>query len=784
MTAIRPASRPSFKRLSAMLLAGAGLTIAAPALADEAAEAEEEAAKSARDIVVMAEIGFRNRSEEAQPVLVYDEEYFQRFEPLTAGDALKRVPSVTFLSDVLESDGARLRGLDPGYTQILINGEKVPGSNADRSFFLDRIPAELVKQVEIVRSPSARRTGDAVAGTLNIVLRDAFTMDGGYVRAGALFFDDGEIKPSGGLYYGGKLGPGKILIGANVQGRYNPKNKFSLRYSDSPENNPNYATDDFDNREDQTDVRNGTDYAGNISWGFDDGENRFELSGNYVRTEREQIERSFEYNDPTAISGPVRVNAGGTLLTDNFNPLYITQESWSLALKADKEWSAGKTKLRAGFASFSDDQDEFEHEIDFDRSTPRYTGDKTLFRVQDKEFSAQIEHEFPLGDDLKFAVGGFIQDKTRDTDISEVRNRFSVSNTTLAGYSQFSGNPANYATLFPATVSTPGGLNRIEEDRRDAYALIEGKSGPVKFEVGLRLEGTNVRIDDKTVAPGTGLIDVDYSHLLPSAAIKVDLGQGRLTASAARTVRRPRFDYISPALLEAELGDNDLLGNPFLRPETAWGGDLGYEHRIGRTGVVGVNVFYRKVDNLVDVVNTGVVGSEGAGTFVYQPRNIGEGKVWGVEFDLSASLGFLGLPNTGVFGNLGWIDSSIDDEFGPRRFNGQSEYVYNFGFIQNVPSFGVSFGATYRKQGPAFDRYVGEEITTTYGADLEVFIEKRIGKNFTIRAVGSNLLDGSKDEVFNKFTTVGDQIARDFDEYELETENAGPVFQIVARYAF
>ena len=155
-----------------------------------------------------------------------------------------------------------------------------------------------------------------------------------------------------------------------------------------------------------------------------------------------------------------------------------------------------------------------------------------------------------------------------------------------------------------------------------------------------------------------------------------------------------------------------------------------------------------------------------------------------MEFDLSASLGFLGLPNTGVFGNLGLIDSSIDDEFGPRRFNGQSEYVYNFGFIQNVPSYGISFGATYRKQGPAFDRYVGEEITTTYGADLEVFIEKRIGKNFTIRAVGSNLLDSSKDEAFNKFDTTGDQISHSFAQYELETENAGPVFQVVARYAF
>ena len=116
-------------------------------------------------------------------------------------------------------------------------------------------------------------------------------------------------------------------------------------------------------------------------------------------------------------------------------------------------------------------------------------------------------------------------------------------------------------------------------------------------------------------------------------------------------MRRPRFDYISPALLEAELGDNDLLGNPQLRPETAWGGDLGYEHKLGRTGVVGVNLFYRKIDNLIEVANTGVVGSEGAGTWVYQPRNVGSGDVWGVEFDLSTSLSFAGLPNTGVFGN-------------------------------------------------------------------------------------------------------------------------------------
>lgn len=784
--------------------AALAVTLAAPAFAAEAAdpqavaasvqsggaiaeteESEDDKVQSAKEIVVQGNIGFRNRSEAAEPVLVYDEEYFQRFEPLTAGDALKRVPGVTFLSDVIESDGARLRGLDPGYTQILINGERVPGGQSDRSFFLDRIPAELIEQVEIVRSSSARRTGDAVAGSLNIKLRDGFALDGGYVRAGGLFFDDGEFKPSGGFYYGGELAGGRVLIGANVQGRYNPKEKSSLRYSDSPENNPNFATDDFDNREDQTDTRDGTDYAFNASWGIETETTEFELLGNYVRTERTEDERSFEYNDPTAINGPVRTTNPGNLLTDNANFTDITTESFSVIAKLDHEWTLGETQLRVGYASFDDFQDEFEYEVDFDRSTPRFTGDLEVRDTNDTEMFANLEHEFELSENLEFAIGGFIQDKDRDTILQAVRSRFNLTAADRQGYDQFTRNPGEFAPqTFPPFNDT---ITRIGESRKDLYALIEGEYDAVTFEVGIRWENTEVTITD--ILSGF-TVSNDYDEFLPSASMKVDLGDGRITLSGARTLRRPRFDFLTPGLLEAELGDNDFLGNPLLLPETAWGGDLGYEHKIGKTGIVGVNVFYRDVSNLtelatvLDANGAPVEGSEGAGTFVYTPRNTGNGEVYGIEFDASFSLAFLGLPDTGVFGNLALLDSNITDEFGERRFNDQSKYVYNFGAIQNLPGFGAAFGATYRKQGTAFGRVVGEEVTTRYGADLEVFIEKRFGDSFTIRAVGSNLLDGTKDEDFNKFNTVADQNNRDFDEYELESERAGPVFQVVARYAF
>lgn len=784
------ATAPAFANETADPQAAAATTAAVQsggAIA-ETDESEDDKVQSAKEIVVQGSIGFRNRSDSAEPVLVYDEEYFQRFEPLTAGDALKRVPGVTFLSDVIESDGARLRGLDPGYTQVLINGERVPGGQADRSFFLGRIPAELIEQVEIVRSSSARRTGDAVAGSLNIKLRDGFALDGGYLRAGGLFFDDGEVKPSGGFYYGGALAGGRVLVGANIQGRYNPKEKSSLRYGDSPENNPNFATDDFDNREDQTDVRDGTDYAFNASWGIETDSTEFEILGNFVRTERTESERSFEYNDPAAINGPVRATPAGNLLTDNVNVNDITTESWALVGKLDQDWGFTDTKLRVGFSRFTDLQDEFEYEVDFDRTLPRFTGDLILQDTTDEEFFVNLEQEFDLGEDLEFAIGGFLQNKDRDFLLQEVRSRFNLTAANRQGYDQFSRTPAEFVpNPFPALGISSN--NTIEEDRRDLYALIEGESGNLTFEAGIRWESTDVTITDLQVG-GAGVITNDYDEFLPSASVKIEVGDGRITASAARTLRRPRFDFITPGLLEAEFGDNDFLGNPLLQPETAWGGDLGYEHKIGKTGIVGVNVFYRDVSNLtelatlLDATGAPVEGSEGAGTFIYTPRNTGNGEVYGIEFDASFSLAFLGLPDTGVFGNLAILDSNITDEFGERRFNDQSKYVYNFGAIQNIPEYGAAFGATYRKQGAAFGRVVGEEITTRYGADLEVFIEKRFGDSFTIRAVGSNLLDGTKDEVFNKFATTGDQVSRDFDEYELESERAGPVFQVVARYAF
>ena len=116
--------------------------------AGRAAGAEEE---SLEDIVITGEIQYRNRTDTVAPELVYDQQFFEQFEPLSVGDQLSRVPGVAFTSDIGERDAPQMRGLGEGFTQVLVNGRPIPGAGNDRTVFVDRIPAEIIDRIEIVR---------------------------------------------------------------------------------------------------------------------------------------------------------------------------------------------------------------------------------------------------------------------------------------------------------------------------------------------------------------------------------------------------------------------------------------------------------------------------------------------------------------------------------------------------------------------------------------------------------------------------------------------------------
>lgn len=700
--------------------------------------------ESLDEVVVTGKIIYRDRVDTPPPVLQYGLDYFERFEPLTVGDMLKRVPGVGFLSDVLEYDGVRMRGLDPAYTKILINGKKVPGSGVDRSFFVDRIPAELVERIEIVRSTSADVSSEGIGGALNIVLKQDSALEGGYLRAGALHFDDDEMKSTFGGIRGGRIGEYRYTVGVNAQGRHNPKSKVT-----------DFADSDgaFAARELESDVRDGTDYSFSGSLKGPLGPMEFGLNTNFVRTDRDEREdvQSFELDDDTLELDELAAQSED-----------IDQRNYTIGTTFALPLASGKTILDLSYARFEDDIVSTEFEAD--PEDPLVPVEREITDSTDTEIGSTLAHAFDLGNGgLK--VGIDYLDKNRAANISVF---------------EIDGDEVEDATA-------PNGIYEIDEQRLDPFVKYDTRIGALAVEAGLRFETTDI-----DVRGDAGSISDSYEVLNPSLHLKWALSDStRLYASLARTVRRPDFDLIAPYELEEEPAEEDTLrGNPLLEPERAWGMDTGFEHRLGTEGIVGLNLLYRDIDDVIELTATGE--ASGNGGFVFTPMNVNSGKVWGAEFDASMPLSAIGLAQTGIFLNAAWLDSEIEDPvLGiKRRFQNQPDYIVNAGFIQSLPVLGAAFGATYRKQGAGEQIVLGEIRETTYDADLELFVEKRFGETWVARLAASNLLDGKKIETIRNFD--GDSVAEltdnmlsgSVDEFEREQEQAGPVFQFVLRASF
>src|SRR5688572_24560692 len=158
--------------MSLAALPAAAFAQAAPVAQPELSEIE----------VLAKRVNARNRVDTPAPTLSYDEEYFQRFEPVSVGDMMKRVPGVVFSDDIGEYAAPSLRGIGTEYTQVLVNGRRITGGTNDNTVVVDRIPSELVERIEIIRSPSADIDSQGIGGTLNVILKEGAELTGGVYR--------------------------------------------------------------------------------------------------------------------------------------------------------------------------------------------------------------------------------------------------------------------------------------------------------------------------------------------------------------------------------------------------------------------------------------------------------------------------------------------------------------------------------------------------------------------------------------------------------------------------
>lgn len=773
------------------------------AFAQEAPGQEQESTLD--EIIVTGEIQYRDRTDTTAPELVYDQEFFAKFEPVSVGDQLRRVPGVAFTSDIGESDAPQLRGLGQGFTQVLVNGRPIPGAGNDRSVFVDRIPAEIIDRIEIVRSPSADIDSQGVGGTINIILKDGESLPPGAIfRAGGTYdVDREEIRPNASLSWSGRNAAETILYSVtfDAQQRFNNKDVVEEVFEeDSVGFDAEVAAGgmgrslvQFDNpgqsvaveRVEEQDSRDSTDlsFNGDLTWRISNTSS-LRLDAFLLSTSRDEHQDTVIYEGDGSVGGLDLGNPEFEFQDADFN-----QDSMGASALFETELDEVTTfEAQLRFNNFRDDSVEETFE-----DTPTDLVERETIDADDNEWTADASITRDMdswaqamgiqGVELKFGVAVKLKDRDYRIAVDEDL-----------------GDP-DYETIDARFT--------YEEERLDAFARIEWElSDALTLQTGVRAESTKTDISFVTDFLEGGVLDDtesgsasnDEFMLNPSAHLVWKLTDNeQLRFSVARTVRRPSIDQMIPALGLESPGDEDVtIGNPDLSFETSIGFDVGYEKRFAGRGIFGVNLFRREISDLIGLVNTGddvdVVGLDPADYpgNLYTFQNIGEATVYGIELDLSTPLTFMGLDETGVFANYTrlWSDRADPAGGGDIAIDYQPDYVYNFGVTQNLPSWDASFGFSYQKQGES--RYVtfGEIESQLYDGNLEIFLEKRLGESMVLRLTGTNLLDAESQQAEAGFDgdngaeILANQAAYDVDAFEVEREASSPKITLTLRAVF
>ena len=160
----------------------------------------------------------------------------------------------------------------------------------------------------------------------------------------------------------------------------------------------------------------------------------------------------------------------------------------------------------------------------------------------------------------------------------------------------------------------------------------------------------------------------DYTYILPSFNARLGVTDDLLFRFAvSKVLTRPESSYIRNFVNIGIDGNGNLtasVGNPYLKPATAWLADLTAEWYFDRVGSLTFNAFYKRVNNFFyqavvpfDISNNGItlpVTTRGPANFD------GTGKIKGFEVAYQHTFDFLPgfLSGLGVNTNYSYIESS------------------------------------------------------------------------------------------------------------------------------
>lgn len=190
------------------LLEGTGLgyqvtsdgVIVVPSAPEEGTASAQDGTGPLNDTIVITGARLQNalqidaKRTAAQIIDVITQDEIGRQPDFNVADALRRVAGVAGIREQEEAQYVSLRGLNPDFTLVTIDGGTLIGAeDAGRRVSIQSIPASMAYRTEVIKSRTAEVDGNAIGGLVNIVTRSAYDVDGRFLNASALggyFFSD------------------------------------------------------------------------------------------------------------------------------------------------------------------------------------------------------------------------------------------------------------------------------------------------------------------------------------------------------------------------------------------------------------------------------------------------------------------------------------------------------------------------------------------------------------------------------------------------------------------
>jgi outer membrane receptor protein involved in Fe transport len=611
-----------------------------------------------------------------------------------ATDVLQKVPLVAV--DI--NGNVSLRG--DQNVRVLINGKPSGATSASLSDVLKTIPADQIKSIEVITSPSAKYDAEGSAGIINIITKQK-NMTG----------FSGSI--SGGV--------GTRQNNGNINLNYN-KNRFNLSINAGGNLTwPQTSLTSFDN--DIHPVGTDLHYATSST-----GSTYLKRHGG-----RGTVSANYDFNAFNSLHTNITLNQGG------FDPNSTSQYTYTNFNQPDSNsmYSSHGTSHNTfgGFDWNLDYAHKFKkegHELDISTQwshskivtdyttyyTAQYPNQKNNINSPSNEYTFQVDYTNPLTKKLKLEAGGkqILRriNSTSDLFAPDPQNAdgFVLDNLNSSTYDYNQNVTAGY-TVF--TITLPKGYS-ILAGVRDEYTTIHGDPRSLG-QVNLQP------------------FNNDYNTFVPSLTIQKQIGSTQTFKIAySKRITRPGLQFLNPYV-----NANNVLaqteGNPSLSPEVAQTYELDYITFIGGS-VLNFSAYYKHTANVIE--NIAVTNAGSAGTLsTYQ--NAAENNSLGGSFFGSVSpfkpLTIRASINVYTYNPTAYaLYQQYFSQTGVYwQYSGfaSAELDLKGGFIAQVFTFGSSPRRTIQGSSPSF---------SLFGAGIrKQFLNKKA-------AIGINTL-----EPFNKY---------------------------------